>query len=217
MASIKTKSIRDIEEKLENAEADPARRRVLESAKNFKTSWIELGQALYAVWKDKLYRNWGYYQFDAYTSKEIGIRKDTALKLLRSYYFLEKEEPQYVDRETINKADTAAVPTYESIDVLRRAKGKKDLDEADYASLRKNVLERGEDVRVIKKDLTSLMRQREEIEPEEARKKRKAALVRRFVGILKAIRNEIKASKILSAQVAKDADRLIEKIEGEIS
>ena len=96
---IKTKSIKNIEEKMENLPTETIRHRVLQSAKNFKASWIELGQSLYTVYKDKLYKNWGYLTFDAYTSKEIGIRKQTALKLLRSYYFLEKKEPDYLIKD----------------------------------------------------------------------------------------------------------------------
>ena len=56
MAEIKTKTLENIERLMENTNSDAVRYRVLQSAKNFKTSWIELGQSLYTVWKDKLYR-----------------------------------------------------------------------------------------------------------------------------------------------------------------
>ncbi|MFH1381247.1 MAG: hypothetical protein ABIH57_03655, partial [Candidatus Omnitrophota bacterium] len=84
MTEIKTKAIERIETKMENMDGDSVRYLVLNSAKAFKKSWITLGQALYTVWKDKLYKNWGYNTFEAYTTKETGIRKQTALKLLRS-------------------------------------------------------------------------------------------------------------------------------------
>ncbi|MDD5595453.1 MAG: hypothetical protein PHY94_04300, partial [Candidatus Omnitrophica bacterium] len=92
----KSKSLENIEEKMGQLDENSFRYHVLENAKGFKSSWIELGRSLYTVLKDKLYKEWGYGSFDIYTVKEIGIRKQTAMKLLRSYYFLEKEEPAYL-------------------------------------------------------------------------------------------------------------------------
>ncbi|NQS99852.1 MAG: hypothetical protein HQ595_02110, partial [Candidatus Omnitrophica bacterium] len=50
---MKTKSIRELERKLEGVPVSSLRHQVLDNAKSFKTSWIDLGQALYTVWKDK--------------------------------------------------------------------------------------------------------------------------------------------------------------------
>jgi hypothetical protein len=216
MDTIKTKSLEKIQHKMEAMDKDSLRYRILESAKNFKTSWIELGRALYSVWKDKVYRDWGYTSFDAYTSKEIGIRKQTALKLLRSYYFLEKEEPQYLKSDYTESAKTSSLPNYESIDVLRLAKNKKSLDENDYDNLKKLVFEKGKDVREVKKDLVSLIRQRQELEPEEARQKSRTAQVKRLVSILKSLKNEIELSKTLPQAIIKDLNNLIAKLEPEI-
>lgn len=217
MESVKTKSIKNIERKMEGMDVETMRYQVLQNVKSFKASWINLGQSLYTVWKDKLYKNWGYNTFDTYTSKEIGIRKQTALKLLKSYFFLEKQEPQYLRKDHNDELPAATVPTYESVDLLRRASNKKSLDKEDYERIKKNVLEKGKDVREIKKDLTALIKQREELEPEEARQKKKRALLRRFLSALKSVREEIKISKMLPTQIIKDADKLISKLEAELS
>jgi hypothetical protein len=216
MDTIKTKSLEKIQHKMEAMDKDSLRYKILESTKNFKTSWIELGRALYSVWKDKLYKDWGYNNFDTYTSKEIGIRKQTSLKLLRSYYFLEKEEPEYLKRDYTGSADPASLPNYESINVLRLAKNKKSLDEEDYDNLKKSVFEKGKDVREVKKDLVSLIRQRQELEPEEAREKKKTAQVKRLVSVLKTLKNEIEVSKTLPQTLIKDLNNLINKLELEI-
>jgi len=216
MDTIKTKSLEKIQHKMEAIDKDSLRYRILESAKNFKTSWIELGKTLYSVWKDKLYKDWGYNNFDTYTSREIGIRKQTALKLLRSYYFLEKEEPGYLKSDYTESAETASLPNYESINVLRLAKNKKSLDEDGYDNLKRSVFEKGKDVREIKKDLVSLIRQRQELEPEEARDKKKRAQVKRLVSILKTLKNEIELSKTLPHPLIKDLNNLINKLELEI-
>jgi len=64
------------------------RGQLVDLAKNFKTSWVQLGQALYPVWKDKLFFGWGHDKFEQYTQKELGLKKTTALKLLKTYFFV---------------------------------------------------------------------------------------------------------------------------------
>jgi hypothetical protein len=208
--------MQSIEDKMGSLDADSMRYHVLESAKNFKTSWIELGRSLYSVWKDKLYKDWGFSTFDIYTAKEIGIKKPTAMKLLRSYYFLEKEEPAYLKSSVQEPGDTAKVASYEAIDLLRKAKDKKTLDAQDYSKLKKNILEDGLDAQQVKRDLTSLIRSREELEPEEAYQKKRSATLKRFLGNLKALKQEAEISKLLPANIIKEAQDLIKKIEEQI-
>jgi len=216
MNAAKTKSITNIEQKMEALDADTLRYRVLECAKSFKVSWIDLGQALYTVYKDKMFKNWGYTTFDVYTAKEIGIKKQTAFKLLRSYYFLEREEPLYLKRDHNSQDDTAKMPSFESVDLLRLAKNNKQIDKDEYENIRSSVLEKGRDAREVKKDLTALIRQREELDPDEAREKRKHALLRRLLGSLRTINDQVKSSNMLPVQVIKDIEKLIGRLEQEI-
>jgi len=216
MNKSKTKSLDAIEEKMTGLDTQSIRFQILQNAKNFKTSWIDLGQALYTVWKDKLYKDWGFITFDAYTSKEIGVRKNTALKLLKTYYFLEKEEPHLINKDYVNTKDAAEVPSYESVDVLRLAKNKQLLDEEDYKRFKKDVLEKGRDGREVKKDLTALIKQREELEPEEAHKKRREATIKRLLTTLRSLKTEIEVTKILPSDVLKQTKMLIDRIESEL-
>ncbi len=216
MYANKPKSIRNLEEKMENLDSNSLRYHILDSAKNFKTSWVDLGRALYTVLRDKLYKDWGYSQFDTYTSCEIGIRKQTAMKLLKSYSFLEKEEPAYLKCDYAASSEALAVPGYESIDVLRRAKNKKEIDNKDYMNLKREVFEKGKDALEVKRGLTALIRQREELSPEEAWEKKKIALLRRLLGTLKSLKSEIESSKLLSVQVIRETSSLIERIEEEL-
>jgi hypothetical protein len=217
MGALKSKSLKIIEQKMQDLPQDTLRYHILESAKNFKTSWVELGRSLYSVWKDKFYKEWGYSNFDLYASKEIGIRKQTAMKLLRSYFFLEKEEPEYLKAEFMASQDTAALPSYESVDLLRLAKGKKTLDSQDYYRLKKDVFEKGKDSREVKKDLTALIRERQELEPEEAYQKRRLSAIRRFLSTLKSLKQELEISKLLPAEIIREASSLIGKLEAEVS
>ncbi len=216
MEEHKPKSLKNIEDKMASLEEGSLRYHVLESAKNFKSSWIELGRSLYSVYKDKLYKEWGYSTFDAYTLKEIGIKKPTAMKLLRSYYFLEKEEPAYLKKDYTETADTAKLPSYEAIDLLRKAKDKKSLDEDDYTKLKQDIFEEGKDTQQVKKDLTALIRGREEVEPEEAYRRKRVGTLKRFLGTLKGLKQEAEISKLLPAALIKEAQELIKKIEAEL-
>ncbi len=216
MERYKTKSLSAIEEKMADVDEGSLRYKILSSAKSFKTSWIDLGQSLYSVWKDKLFKDWGFLTFDAYTSKEIGIRKNTALKLLKTYYFLEKEEPHLLNKGYVETKDASEVPSYEAIDVLRLAKKKQVLDEEDYKRFRKDVLEKGKDAREVKKDLSTLIRQREELEPDEARKKRREATIKRLLTTLRSLRMEIEVTKVLPSDVLKQMKMLIDRIEAQI-
>jgi len=217
MESFKTKSLKTIEQRMSNLDQDSLRYKILESAKNFKTSWVELGQALYAAWKDKLYKEWGYAQFETYTAKEIGIRKQTAMKLLRSYYFLEKEEPAYIRKDYAESADVAKLPSYETINILRVAKNKKELDKQDYVHLKEEIFEKGKDAREARRDLASLIRQREELQPEEAWEKRKLSTVKRLLSTLKSLKKEAETLKLLPSGIIKEATALIKSIESEIN
>ena len=213
---MKSKSLQDIENKMTGLDETSMRYHILESAKNFKLSWIELGRSLYTVWRDKMYKSWGYTEFDTFTAKEIGIKKPTAMKLLRSYYFIEKEEPHLIRQNSAEPGDVATIPNYETVDVLRQAKAKKGLQEEDYQKIKKEVFESNKDVREVKKDLTALIRQREEVSPEEAWQRKRGVVIKRCITTLKSLKDEIKVSKILSAKIVNDLSELIKRIETEL-
>jgi len=213
MEQVKTKSLKNIEEKMEGLDTGSLRYHILESAKNFKSSWIELGRSLYSVWKDKMYKEWGYVNFDIYVSREIGIRKLTAMKLLKSYYFLEKEEPQYLKADYADAASASQIPGYESVDILRRAKNKKVLDEDDYNNLKKEIFEKGRDSQELRKNLGAIIRQRQELEPQELQEKRKLAVLRRLLGQLRMLKQEVELLKMLPMPLIKELDVLIKKID----
>ncbi|MDD5108034.1 MAG: hypothetical protein PHC29_00775 [Candidatus Omnitrophica bacterium] len=216
MQEAKTKSVRNIEEKMESLDVNSLRYHILESAKNFKCSWIELGRSLYSVYKDKMYKEWGYINFDIYVAGEIGIRKQTAMKLLKSYYFLEKEEPQYLKTDYADSAKPVNIPSYESVDLLRQAKNKKGLDEEDYSSLKKEIFEKGKDASELKKNIGVIIRQRQELDPQAAQAKRRSSTLKRLLGQLRMLKQEVHVLKLLPAGLVKDLDDLIRNIDLEI-
>ena len=75
----------------------------------------------------------------------------------------------------------------------------------------------GKDDGEVKKELTQMIRQRKELEPEEAWEQRRGATVKRFLGTLRALNEEIKAGKLVSAQLSKEVDALVKKLEEELA
>ena len=92
-AVVKSKSLSKIEDRMKTIDEGSYRYQVLNVCRRFKTCWIELGQSLYAVHRDKQYQDWGYLTFEGYCGTELGVLNQTAMKLLKSYQFLETEEP----------------------------------------------------------------------------------------------------------------------------
>src|ERR1700752_2981475 len=102
-------------------QSDALREKVVEVAKKYKATWIELGQYLFTIYKDKLFKTWNYLSFETYCMKELGIKQLTASKLLKSYEFLEKEEPRITAHTYVEETEPKKMPNYESVNLLRLA------------------------------------------------------------------------------------------------
>lgn len=212
-----TKALDKIQTNMDSIEPGSFRYEILNCAKTFKSSWLELGQHLMAVYKDKMYKEWDYLTFEAYCSKEIGIRKETGLKLLRSYYFLEQEEPQFIKKEYLAAAKSPQLPSYEAVNTLRQVKTNKDLSIADYEKMKRHVFEEGKADKDVKDVYKAMMKSvREEKTPAEDHELRRLKHLSRVIGSLTSIKKEIKLSRFLSDDILGELDEIITKIKAEI-
>jgi hypothetical protein len=193
------------------------REELIQHAKNFKTSWVNLGQALYPVWKDKLYYNWNYDKFEYYTEQELGIKQSTALKLLKTYFFLEQEEPAYLAKEFPESREAKYVPQHDAINVLRLARQKKELTRDDYQQLKKAIFDKGRDASAVRKDLTAIMKERKPVDPEEERRKRNTISLRKLLLAMRSFKRDMEAFKMAPAHILEETDMLMKKIEAEIA
>lgn len=182
-------------------------------AKDFKLSWVQLGQGLYSVWRDKLYQAWEYQKFEDYVVGELGLKKPLALKLLKTYFFVEQEEPVYLKKEFSEARATAVVPGYEGLDVLRKARGHKELTREDYSKLRKDIFEKGKEASLVSKDLTALIRERKKIDPKEAREEREEQSIRRLMAALRSFTKDMEALQSADPQIVQEAEELLERLE----
>lgn len=196
----------------EHMNADSVRQHVLHATRDFKNAWRNLAGAIYLVKQEKLYIKWGFQSFDQYIAKEVGIRQNTAVKLIRSYLFLKNEEPHYLKSDSENDNPTSYMPSLEAVSTLQRAR--KNLDDTDYMRFKADLMEKGRDVHEVKKDLTQLiLKRRKDVDPEKERVRRNKESIRRFISALSAFKQEIKLLHILPHEIALDIDLLIDKIE----
>ena len=131
-----TAAAEKIQSRIEDLPEDSMRRRVLECARQFKASWVDLGRMLAEVKREALWREWGYASFEAYCAKELFIRKQTADKLTMSYGFLSRHEPSLVRDEAPRPA-----PAFELIEVLSRAEAAGRLPESGWREMRDEILD----------------------------------------------------------------------------
>ncbi|TYO98662.1 hypothetical protein EDC39_10522 [Geothermobacter ehrlichii] len=141
-----------IETIMRQLDPDSPRYRVLLSARDFKSSWVSLGEQLQRVLQQKLFSDWGYATFEEYCRQEIRIRTQTAMKLTRAYHFLEREEPRLVaERDSLRP-----LPDFRAVDLLRQAREEQDADEEDYRQLRQAVLDEGKSLATVRRQFRAL-------------------------------------------------------------
>ncbi len=209
---MKSKSIQHIEEQMGSLDPASFRYKALDCAKQFKNSWMELGRCLYSIYKDKLFKDWGYLTFEAYCSKEIGIRQPTAVKLLKSYYFLEREEPAYLKRQSADGSEPSKIPSYEAVNALRLAKGNERIPESDYRELREQVLENAREDQEVKKKIRYILKAHpKKFSPEEEEDQKTAAVARLLTNFRNA-KSQLQEFS-LPAKVLKKIDEVIELLE----
>ena len=193
-----------------NLEPQSLRYRALDAAKQFKSSWIALGQYLITVYKDKLYKDWGYLTFEAYCGKEIGIRQNTALKLLKSYAFLEKEEPKYVSKEALGERKPDRIPSYESVNALRLAHENESISEGQYEDLRQDILEDVKEEAEVKKKIKYILKSGAKNSP--ATSEDKNASLKKLALYLKNYKNDV-STLVIPPKIMKKLDELLEVLE----
>ena len=136
-----SKTAQNLDSRIDELPEGSFRRDVLESARRFKASWVEFGRLLTRVKREGLWSEWGHSSFDAYCTKELFIRKQTAEKLTMSYGFLERHEPQLVREPRERSGDPGRAPPFEVIEVLSRAEAAGRIDDSRWSELREEVLE----------------------------------------------------------------------------
>jgi len=214
--TIKTKALTKIEAKLATLEEGSPRYTALDACRRFKTSWMELGQALAGVHHGRMHSGWGYSSFEDYCQRELGIRHATAQKLLRSYAFLEAEEPDYLKRLREAPKTDSRVPELDSVNLLRLAKKSKRIDESDYSRIRRDVLEESRAPKDVQREVRLLTGSEPPKDPRTARAERREKFLKQLIRMLESAKLEAIAGKFLPAKLIDQFDDLSEKVEKEL-
>jgi hypothetical protein len=178
----KSSSERHIDTVMKRLEPGSERYLVLDKAKQFKSSWVELGEKLLEVSSKGRFREWGYQNFEEYCVQEIRIKRGTAEKLTMAYRFMEKEEPQLLGA----REELKPLPDYRSIDLLRQAKEEQGFTEEQYGDLRKSVVEEERSHPTILKKYKEVAALRQEVNPA-APLKASVAAARRLESALRGL------------------------------
>ena len=124
---------------------DPERATMLRLSRRFKTTWIELGEALSSTKKDQSWKRWGYESFEVYCKNELKLRGDTVEKLTGSFMFLHKRAPEVLRRDAVGET---SVPSYMAVDYLRRVEENAEKDtsisQEAVAEVRHKILDEGQ-------------------------------------------------------------------------
>jgi hypothetical protein len=132
----KTKGSQYIEQLMQQLPPSSERYQVLATAKQFKSSWVELGEWLARVSNSRRFTEWGFATFEEYCTREVRIRRQTAEKLLLAFRFLERKEPGLLERKA-----GRPLPDYRSVDLLRQADEQGHFSMAEYSELRQAAIE----------------------------------------------------------------------------
>ena len=207
-----SKAIQQLEERMVGLEPGSLRHQTLEAAKRFKSSWVELGRMLWTVWREKKFREWGYLTFEAYCTKEIGIRVATAKKLLHSYYFLEKEEPTFLKRVT-SEVSPSSLPSADAVNVLRLLRNRQGVPQQDYQKVRSYVLEKGKEAPEVRREVRAMLEEGGS-DSEAVQAARTKSAVRRMIGTLRSIRQQLVGGELVPKKLLTEMESLIGKLEG---
>jgi len=195
MARRHTRGEAAIEALLRTLDPSSVRYRVLTAARDFKASWVELGERLTEARENSQFKAWGYQTFESYCRTELHIKGDTANKLTRSYGFLRDHEPTVLER-----SEPREVPTLDVVDLLSRARERAKVSDAQFDAIEREVFD--SPAAASKNDVLKRFR---EVDPEAFKPAAKA-------GAAGAGAGEVDLRKVLL--LAERLHALLEQVEG---
>jgi hypothetical protein len=183
---------------------DGFRAEVRAAARAFKSSWTGLARVLTRVRDEGLWREWGFPSFEGYCAKEIHIRKETALKLTRSWTFLHRHER---DWDASQPGQARPAPAFEVVEVLADAEERGTLDAEEYRRIRDSIWDSERPVAAVRRELLDRFpRPAPEPTPTEQRLRQLARSARRLA-------EELHACRGVPASVRTQADSLAAHVE----
>ena len=130
----KSRAQAEIEARLNALDPESFRFQVLSAARDFRASWVALGDHLTQVREKEHYRAWGYISFEAYCRRELRLRNETASKLTRSFGYVRDHRPAALHEEQPRE-----IPPLDVVDLLSRARERAKISDHDLHTIEQEV------------------------------------------------------------------------------
>jgi hypothetical protein len=181
---------------------DPERAEILHRARRFKASWIELAESLTEVRRGGRWKGWGFDSFEEYAKSELHLKPETVDKLTGSYQFLQRRAPEVLRRDGI----TSPIPSYQSVDFLRRAESQEGAADGTVSEIRRRVLDEAAPLPTVAREFRDTVFPIDDAE----RKRRDAQGIKNVAGRLKELLAETRAvPRKLAAETADVLEKLL--------
>jgi hypothetical protein len=189
-----------------HAERDPERAEMIKTARLFKSSWLELAEALTRNRRAGAWRRWGFESFEQYTKLELHLRPETVEKLTGSFAFLQKRAPEVLARDGIG----SPIPSYQAVDFLRRAEESDDATPDVVQALTRKVLADAAPLSAVSREYKDVVFPISDSD----RSARDAATLKAAAARLRDLLPETKAiPKKLANEVAAAVERVLEALQ----
>ncbi|MGA2449328.1 MAG: hypothetical protein ABTD50_11660 [Polyangiaceae bacterium] len=203
---VKTK----VDQQLADAERahqnDPERAELIRRVRRFKASWIELAEELSLVRRRERWRGWGYESFEAYVRSELHLKPETADKLAGAYVYLQRSAPAVLRRDALSEP----VPSYLSVDFVRRAEERGTAETATLEAVRRMALDEGASAGALSRAYGDAVFP---IEPA-ARRAREVAGLKNVAGRLRELLSETHA---VAPKLAREVSGALDKLLAELT
>ena len=83
----------------------------------------------------------------------------------------------------------------------------------DYQKVRSYVLEKGREVQDLRREVSSLLNENKRSDPEEVQEARAKSAVRRMIGTLRALRQQLSGGELVPKKILTEVDGLAKKLE----
>ncbi len=184
---------------------DPTRAAIIACTRRFKSSWIELAEALIDVRRENSWKGWGFSSYDDYTRLELRLKRETVDKLTGSYAFLQRSAPRVLERDGLEEA----IPSYQAVDFLRRAEEQDDAPAEALEGIRQKVLEENAPLPSLAKQFSAQVFPIDEAE----KKRRDVAAIKNVANRLRELLSETRViTKKLSGEVIPLLDEVLEAV-----
>ena len=148
-------TLRKIDMQMKELNPESIRYQVLVSVRLFRSTWIDLGRLLTEVAYGGDFKEWGYDTFEAYCGAELGLKKPTVKKLMVSYSYMQRNEPERlkVYEESDDNTAPPDIPDYRTVELLQKAHENESFDEAQKEHFHRLAFDGGEEEGTLRKEI----------------------------------------------------------------